>query len=203
VKSYTGKLNSHSTTPKVLLKNKLNIIRFIIFYLLYLHIKLKQKMKLHKFVGRETIELNSDEIKLSNKKLQGTKLKFTNNSIYTGRIYGRKVDSISMNGKHNYWGTQYKTKTFKAVAKKLTCYILKRKGLIQTDEIFKYIEGSEGTICYSVSLKLYGDFRYKYQRGWCVDTEIYSYYDYDDNLTDLLDRLNNYFNELKKDLFGL
>ena len=131
--------------------------------------------------------------------LQGTKLSYSEDSDILGRIYREKIDNISIKGKHNYWGTQYKDREFKAVAQNILSYINKKEWYIQkdfTDEGIIKLEGSEGTICYSVSLKLYGDFKYKYQRGTSTNTEIYSFYDYDDNLGELLKRLRNYYDNL-------
>lgn len=157
------------------------------------------KQNVAKFIAVNNIALNNNEIALCIDKLQGTKLKYSENSNILGRVYKEQINDIPINGKHNYWGTMYKDREFKAIAKNILCFINKREGYIQkelTDNGIVKLEGSEGTICYSVSLKLYGDFRYKYQRGTSINTEIYSYYDYDDNLPELLSRLRGYYDNL-------
>ena len=149
-------------------------------------------MKIGKFIGKETVPLNSNEIMFCIAKLQGTKLKHSGDSVYIGRMYEENLGEIPLNGKHKYWGTDYKIKTFKAVAKKINLYIHNQKGRIEG------VDNSDNSTQYSASLKLYGDFRYKYQRGWNLDEEVYSYYDYDTNLGDLLGRIREYYNNVLK-----
>lgn len=152
-----------------------------------------------KFIQQNNLPLTNNEIALCIDKLQGTKLTYSEDSDILGRIYREKINDIPIKSKHNYWGTNHRDREFKATAKNILCYVNKKEGYIQkdfTDEGMVKLEGSEGTICYSVSLKLYGDFRYKYQRGTSTNTEIYSFYDYDDNLEELLGRLREYYSNL-------
>lgn len=151
-----------------------------------------------KFVGKKTIPLNNNEIMLCIHNLQGSKLLYSNDSNILGRIYKEQINNSIIKSKHNYWGTNYKDREFKAVAKHILCYVTKQEGVIESDKILEYVEGSEGTVCYSVSLKLFGDLKYKYQRGISENTEIYSFYDYDDNLGELLSRVREYYNSLLK-----
>lgn len=156
-------------------------------------------MKLYKYVSEKNIPLTNNEIALCIDRLQGTKLTYSEYDDILGRVYIEKINNIPIKSKHNYWGTGYRDREFKSVAKNIHCYINKTKGYIQkdfTDEGIVKLEGSEGTICFSVSLKVYGDLKYKYQRGTSINTEIYSFYDYDDNLSDLLNRAREYYNNL-------
>lgn len=159
------------------------------------------KQNVNKFISVNNIDLNNNEIALCIDKLQGTKLTYSENSNILGRVYKEQTNDIPITSKHNYWGTQYKDREFKAIVKNILCFINKKEGYIQkdfTNDGIVKLDGSDGTICYSVSLKLYGDGRYKYQRGTSENIEIYSYYDYDDNLSELLSRLRNYYNNLLK-----
>lgn len=159
------------------------------------------KTTVSKFIRQNNLSLINNEIMLCIDKLQGTKLFYSEDSDILGRVYKEKINDVVIKGKHNYWGTNYKDREFKATAKHILCYINKKEGHIQkdfTDAGIVKLEGSDGTICYSVSLKLYGDLKYKYQRGISENVEVYSYYDYDDNLLELLSRLRNYYNNLLK-----
>lgn len=154
-----------------------------------------------KFIQQNNLSLSNNEIALCIDRLQGTKLSYSEDSDILGRIYKEKINDVTIKSKHNYWGTGYRDREFKAVAKHILSFINKKEGYIQkdfTDEGIVKLEGSNGTICYSVSLKIYGDFKYKYQRGVSENVEIYSYYDYDDNLEELLGRLREYYNNLFK-----
>lgn len=159
------------------------------------------KATVNKFIQQNNLSLTNNEIALCFDKLQGTRLTYSNDSDILGRVYKEQINDIPINGKHNFWGTQYKDREFKAIAKNILCYINKKDGYIEkdfTDKGIVKLDGSDGTICYSVSLKLYGDGRYKHQRGTSENIEIYSYYDYDDNLSELLSRLRDYYNNLLK-----
>jgi hypothetical protein len=157
------------------------------------------KTTVSKFIQQKNILLTNNEMRLCIDNLQGTKLNYIKDNDILGRVYKEKINDIAIKSKHNYWGTNYRDREFKAVAKNILCYIDKKEGYIEkdfTDEGVIKLEGSDGTICYSVSLKLYGDFRYKYQRGISTNSEIYSFFDYDDNLGELLKRLRNYYDNL-------
>jgi len=157
------------------------------------------KTTVNKFIQQKNIPLNNNEIMLCIDNLQGSKLSYTENNDILGRVYKEKINDISIKSKHNYWETNYRDREFKAIAKNILFFINKKEGYIEkdfTDEGVVKLEGSEGTICYSASLKLFGDFRYKYQRYTSENAEIYSYYDYDDNLGELLQRLRIYYNNL-------
>ena len=154
------------------------------------------RASMNKFIGQKTLPLTNNEIMLCIDNLQGTKLSYSEDSDILGRIYREKVDNIVIKGKHNGWTTNYKGREFKATGKNIFCFIIKREGYLQkdfTEEGVVKLEGSEGTICYSASLGLYGDLRYKYQRGISENVEIYSFYDYDYNLEELLKRLKDYY----------
>lgn len=153
-------------------------------------------MKIGKFVTTDHIVLDNNDIALCIDNLQGTKLNYIKTSDITGRNYRQEVQPIEFKGKHNYWGTMHRERTFTATPRNITLWVNKAVGKIETDTIFEYVEGSEGTIQYSVSVKLYGRFRYKYQRQ-SVDGEIYSYYDYDTDLSELLKRAKEYYNTLQ------
>lgn len=159
------------------------------------------KKPVSRFIGQNNLSLTNNEIRLCIDKLQGTKLSYSEDNGILGRVYKEKINDVTIKGKHNYWGTSHKDREFKAIAKHILSYVNKKEGYLQKDfadkEVVK-LEGSDGTICYSVSLYLYGDLKYKYQRGVSENTEIYSYYDYDDNLEELLYRLREYYNNLFK-----
>jgi hypothetical protein len=155
-------------------------------------------MKLNKFVGKKNLKLNNNDIMLCIDKLQGTKLTFDDSLESDSRIYTQKLGDIKIKGIRNHWLTSYTDKHFQSVAKNIMCFIDKKEGVIETEKPFVYVEGSEGTICYSINLKIKGDFRYKYQRGWSNDSEIFCYYDYDSNLGELLERLRGYYDNFFK-----
>ena len=149
-------------------------------------------MKIGKFVGKETKKLSEKEVNSCDNFIKNLGFDFTENSEYSGRVYKKPINNLKIVGSHNYWGTQYNSKEFKGTIKSLQCCIMNQSGLIETDKIFEYVEGSEINQ-YSISLKTYGDFRYKYQRGISENVEVYSYYDYDTDLKQLLNRLENYY----------
>ena len=153
-------------------------------------------MKIGKFVGKEILPLTNNEIMLCIHNLQGAKLTYSGDSDIIGRVYSEVID-INIKSSHNYWGTSYKNKPFTAKGKRIHLHIAKKSGVIESDKIFGYVEGSEGTIQYSISLKLYGSLRYKYQRGWMDNVEIFSYYDYDTDLTTLLTNAVTNYNHIK------
>ena len=139
-------------------------------------------MKLHKFVGKKDLILSKKERDLVDKL-------HPKNFIREGDYLFTQLDNVSFKSKHNYWGTGNKDREFNATAKKVMIFIHKKEGVIEN------IPGTEGTISYSISIKTYGDMRYKYQRGVSTNTEIYSFYDYNDNLEELLERAVDYYNE--------
>jgi hypothetical protein len=157
------------------------------------------KTTVNKFIQQRNLPLTNNEVMLCIDSLQGTKLSYSEDNNILGRVYREKINNTPIKSKHNYWGTNYRDREFKATAKNILSFINKKEGYIQkdfTDGGIVKLEGSEGTVCYSASLKLFGDFRYKYQRGISTDVEIYSFYDYDDNLGELLGRLREYYNNL-------
>lgn len=158
------------------------------------------KTTVSKFIKERSLPLTNNDIMLCIDKLQGTKLSYSHDSDISGRIYTEVIKNVPIKSKHNYWGTNYRDREFKATAKNILCFINKQEGYIQKDFTAKEgivkLEGSEGTVCYSASLKLIGDLKYKYQRGISKDVEIFSFYDYDDNLGELLGRLREYYNNI-------
>ena len=139
-------------------------------------------MKLHKFVGKQELMLNKKERDLVDKLLPKA---FIKECAY----FFTRLDNVSFKSKHNYWGTGNKDREFNATAKKVMIFIHKKEGVIEN------VPGTEGTISYSISIKTYGDMRYKYQRGVSTNVEIYSFYDYDDDLGELLERAIDYYYE--------
>lgn len=149
-------------------------------------------MKIGKFVGKKHIQLDNNDITICIDKLQGTNL---NPISYDeiNRFYSEKIGNIKIKGIKNYWGTQHRDLQFQAVAKNINWYISKQEGVIEN--------GSQETIIsYSISVSTYGDFRYKYQRGWSYNAEIHSHYDYDTNLSELMTRVKEYYSKLKLEL---
>ena len=156
-------------------------------------------MKIGKFVTTDNLELDNNDIALCIDNLQGTKLTFIETSEILGRIYRQDLEAKKMSGYHNYWGTQFKKRYFTATPRNISFFVVKKVGKIETDNIFEYVEGSEGTIQYSASIKLFGSLRYKYQRN-SIDDEIYSFYDYDTDLSKLLKRAKEYYIKLLTEL---
>lgn len=152
-------------------------------------------MKIGKFVGKEFLLLDNNDIAICIDKLQGTKLNYSSNCEIQ-RTYNQKIDNVKIKGTHNYWGTNFRKRDFKAIVRNIALYVTKQSGKIETDEILTYVDGSDGTIQYSVNVKVYGSLHYKYQRGY-TDGEIYSFYDYDTDLSELLKRAKEYYNTLK------
>jgi hypothetical protein len=156
-------------------------------------------MKIGKFVTTDHLELDNNDIALCIDKFQGTKLTFIETSEVLGRIYRQDLEPKKMSGSHNYWGTQFKKRYFTATPRNISCFVDKKVGKIETDTIFEYVEGSEGTIQYSASIKLFGSLRYKYQRN-SIDGQIYGLYDYDTDLSELLKRTKEYYTKLLTEL---
>jgi len=153
-------------------------------------------MKIGKFVGTDSMKLNADDVQTCFVLAQ-TGLRLETNPFYNGREL--ITDTKKIKGVHNGWQTSYRDRQFTAVPRNITLYIDKQVGKIETDKIFEYVEGSEGTIQYSAKLTLYGSLHYKYQRGWS-DCEIYNYYDYDTDLKELLDRIISKYWEYKTNI---
>ena len=93
-------------------------------------------MKLNKFVGKENLKLNNNDIMLCIDKLQGTKLNFASELESDSRIYTQKLDEIKIKGIRNHWLTSYTDKHFQSVAKNIMCFIDKKEGVIETETLF-------------------------------------------------------------------
>ena len=148
-------------------------------------------MQLHKFIGKTFLPLPSNAVMVCNDKLKGLSLEVIDaEGLFTkSRLYNAKIYDVGVVGVHNGWRTNHKPLQFKAVIDSISLSISYQRGIDNNEEAHQY----------SLYFKVWGLLKYKYQRS-DYRAEVFSYYDYDTDITVLLDRLIAYIDTLPQDI---